>query len=172
MEDAPAELLYSQIDKERGREKATERQNRKQSERKGESRDVRMCVLVPGDSSRQVVSLRSSLSSIVLNDLVWGSGGRGCTGRMTYRGAHSCDIVSSLLVAPQVCLQSLPSLLPALAGTVAHRSARLIWERESSRGARGKEREREIERKQRITKTTEEADLTNPRAYKGNGMQK
>jgi hypothetical protein len=63
-----------------------------------------------------------------------------------------------------------------LAGTVAHRSARLIWERESSRGARGKEgereREREIERKQRITKTTEEADLTNPRAYKGKGMQK
>jgi hypothetical protein len=65
-----------------------------------------------------------------------------------------------------------------LAGTVAHRSARLIWERESSRGARGKERERErerereIERKQRITKTTEEADVTNPRAYKGKGMQK
>jgi hypothetical protein len=61
-----------------------------------------------------------------------------------------------------------------LAGTVAHRSARLIWERESSRGARGKEREREreIERKQRITKTTEEADLTNPRAYKERGMQK
>jgi hypothetical protein len=63
-------------------------------------------------------------------------------------------------------------LLPALAGTVAHRSARLIWERESSKGARGKEREREIERKQRITKTTEEADVTNPRAYKGKGMQK
>jgi hypothetical protein len=70
-------------------------------------------------------------------------------------------------------------LLPALAGTVAHRSARLIWEREErSRGARGKEREierereREIERKQRITKTTEEADVTNPRAYKGKGMQK
>jgi hypothetical protein len=33
-------------------------------------------------------------------------------------------------------------------------------------------REREIERKQRITKTTEEADVTNPRAYKGKGMQK
>ena len=82
---------------------------------------------------------------------------------MPHCGAHSCDIVSSLLVAPQVCLQSLPSLLPALAGTVAHRSTRLIWERESSR-ARGKERERE--RKPRITKTTEEADLTNPRAYK------
>ena len=90
---------------------------------------------------------------------------------MPHCGAHSCDIVSSLLVAPQVCLQSLPSLLPALAGTVAHRSARLIWERESSR-ARGKEREREIERKPRITKTTEEADLTNPRAYKERGMQK
>ena len=88
---------------------------------------------------------------------------------MPHCGAHSCDIVSSLLVAPQVCLQSLPSLLPALAGTVAHRSARLIWERESSRA---REKERERERKPRITKTTEEADLTNPRAYKERGMQK
>ena len=33
-------------------------------------------------------------------------------------------------------------------------------------------RERERERKPRITKTTEEADLTNPRAYKERGMQK
>ena len=86
---------------------------------------------------------------------------------MPHCGAHSCDIVSSLLVAPQVCLQSLPSLLPALAGTVAHRSARLIWERESSRA---RERERESELKPRITKAIE-ADLTNPRAYKERGMQ-
>ena len=64
-------------------------------------------------------------------------------------------------------------MLPALAGTVAHRSARLIWERESGRAReKEREREREIERKPRITKTTEEADLTNPRAYKERERQK
>jgi hypothetical protein len=46
-------------------------------------------------------------------------------------------------------------------------SEKVAEEREGKR-----EREREIERKQRITKTTEEADVTNPRAYKGKGMQK
>ena len=97
MEDAPAEFLYSQIDnKERGIEKATERQNRKQSERKGGSRDVCLCVFVPGDSSCQVVSLRSSLSSIVLNDLVWGSGGRGYTGRAP-NGRTSFDLLDAAL---------------------------------------------------------------------------
>ena len=86
-----------QIDsKERGIENATERQNRNQSERTGGSRDVCMCVLVPGDSSCQVVSLRSSLSSIVLNDLVWGSGGRGYTGRAP-RDRTSFDLLDAAL---------------------------------------------------------------------------
>ena len=74
------------------------------------------------------------------------------------------------LVAPQVCLQYLPSLLSALAGTTVHRSTRLTCEHESSR-ARARERERERERKPMITKTTE-ADLTKPRAYKIRGMPK
>jgi hypothetical protein len=42
----------------------------------------------------------------------------------------------------------------------------------SEKVAEEREGKRERERKQRITKTTEEADLTNPRAYKERGMQK
>ena len=79
-EDAPAELLNSQIDnnKERGKEKATVTKNRTE-ERRASGREraekctcVSLCqvtVRVPSE----VVSVRSSLSSLMLNDLVSGS---------------------------------------------------------------------------------------------------
>ena len=78
-EDAPAELLYSQIDnnKERGKEKATEKNRTEERRASGRGRAEKCtCVSLCRVTARvpsEVVSVRSSLSSIMLNDLVSGS---------------------------------------------------------------------------------------------------